>query len=135
MRPTVVALVLGLGCAGPPCGAAARVHLGADVQVCATVAATEQARRDGLTALPPLGPGDGLLLQYPATVEACITTAPMAYAIDVVFLDATDRVVDVACDRGADDPLVCTPGTRAVLEVLPRAACPGWVGAAAQVQR
>jgi hypothetical protein len=98
------------------------------VSWCARVATSSADRRAGLTALPPLEEGQGLLLDFPTRGEVCITTAPMQYNIDVLFLDAGGRVTLTGCDRGPRHPLICGEALR-VLEVLPQAGCGALRGA------
>lgn len=53
------------------------------------IAATWWSRLRGLLGRPPLQPGEGLLLRG----ENAIHTFGMTFAIDVLFLDRTGRVV------------------------------------------
>ncbi len=128
--------LLASGCA--PCGGEVWVRVeapdGAGTEVCAAVLTSDEERRAGLTALPTLEPGEGVLLRARVEAQLCITTAPLSYAIDVVFADASGRVVEVACNRSATDEGVCVDGVIDVLELLPQPGCSEWAGGSLEVQ-
>jgi uncharacterized membrane protein (UPF0127 family) len=114
-----------------PCGADARASVraaGDDVSVCATVLTRDADRRAGLTLFPKLEVDRGLVLRARLDTRLCITTAPLDYAIDIVFADHLGEVKAVACDRSPTDATVCAEDVRDVLELLPRPGCEGWVG-------
>lgn len=82
------------------------------------VAATAQARREGLQTRPPLGSDEGLLLEFPIEGEACIHNSAVAYAIDVVFVGADDAVVrDVVTMQAFEAPAACVDDVKRVLEL------------------
>ena len=82
----------------------------------------------GLTLFPKLEVDRGLVLRARVDTRLCITTAPLDYAIDIVFADHLGEVKAVACDRSPTDATVCAEDVRDVLELLPRPGCEGWVG-------
>lgn len=96
--------------------------------VTAAIVTRDEDRLAGLGARPPLAPDAALLLRSPRTTQLCITTAPMAYPIDVLFLDVNGRIRDAACARNASDEDVCADNVRDVLEIRPRAGCATWSG-------
>lgn len=96
--------------------------------VTATVVTRDEDRRAGLVGRPPLTPHQALLLRSPRTATLCITTAPMSYPIDVLFLDPEGRIQRAACARDATQEDVCADGVRDVLELRPRAGCATWAG-------
>ncbi len=71
------------------------------------------SRGVGLLLTGTLAPGEGLLL----TKTSAITMLGMRYAIDVVFLDASVRVVDVAPRLMAWVPVRVGRGARDTLEL------------------
>ena len=88
------------------------------LEVDITYATTAEERQEGLSSLPPLGEGQGLLIRFPITTEVCIHNGPVAYPIDAVFLDDEGDVVAVERSMAALEPLArCHPGVRDVLEV------------------
>jgi len=76
------------------------------------VAETALARLRGLLGRSGLSSGEGMLLRPTSSIH----TAFMRFAIDVVFLDRSDRVVKVASELRPWRVAAC-PGARAVLEV------------------
>lgn len=128
-------LLLGalLACDRADCGDREQLRLVAaddsERAICAAVASSARERRAGLTAWPPLEADQGLLLDFPVTDQLCITTAPMPYAIDVLFLSEAGEVTSVACDRGPTDPVVCADPARQVLELPASQGCRRWLGA------
>lgn len=91
---------------------------GRSLEVCASIAATDAAREQGLAGLSGLSEGDGLLIVFPVEGEACITNAPVGFAIDAVFTSDSGEVV--AVERGVpaeDEAARCADPVRRVLEV------------------
>jgi uncharacterized protein len=76
------------------------------------LAETPLARLRGLLGRSGLPSGEGLLLRPAGSIH----TAFMRFAIDAVFLDATDRVVKVASALRPWRAAACR-GARAVLEL------------------
>ena len=111
-----------------PCGDRARVELDGAFALCAAVATSDEERRAGLSAVPPLGQGDAMLLDFPLQTRVCITTARPGYDIDVLYADQGGHIVAADCGRGPEDPIQCVEDVRRVLELLPREACSDWVG-------
>jgi uncharacterized membrane protein (UPF0127 family) len=120
-----------LGCS--PCGGRASVTWAGEAPVCADVLTRDADRRRGLMGRPPLGADEGLLLRARRDTRLCITTADMAYDLDVVFAASDGTIRSVACGRGPDDPTVCAEGVRDVLELRPRSRCDRWVGGRLEV--
>jgi len=71
-----------------------------------------RARLLGLLALPPLQPGEALVLKPCASVHTCF----MRYAIDVVYLDRDDCVLKVVPALAPWRVSACL-GARATLEL------------------
>jgi len=59
------------------------------------LATTPQELIQGLGGLPSIEPGTGMLLCLPSMQAAQMTTAPMLFPIDVVWMDYKGRVVDL----------------------------------------
>lgn len=99
-----------------PCGE--RVVTVGTLEVCAEVASTEAARRQGLTSRSTLAEDEGLLLDFPFADEICIVNQGVGFAIDAIYVDPTDRVtrVERSIDAGDARPR-CQPDTQRVLEV------------------
>lgn len=81
------------------------------------IASTFRARLAGLTRTPPLPPGLGLLLPACRSVH----TFGMAFALDLIWLDAAGAVLRVDADV-APRRLRSCPGARSVVEVTSGAA-------------
>lgn len=92
-----------------------RLEVDGDSRPCRVVAARGfVGRAAGLLALPPLKPGEALLISPCGSVHSF----GMRYAIDVVFCDREGRVLRVA--RALQPRRLCVGGWRArwVLELL-----------------
>lgn len=96
--------------------------------LCAGVARTEEERRAGLTAWPPLDQQTALLLVFSTEGELCITTEVIDQTIDILFARSDGEVGAVACERSPADPIVCADEAQVVLERLPDPGCASWVG-------
>ncbi|MCA9582827.1 MAG: DUF192 domain-containing protein [Myxococcales bacterium] len=121
--------LLSVGCTSPAAVALVDESGTVPLEVFVTFARSENERREGLRALPPLGMDEGLLLEFPVTGEVCIDNGGVPYAIDVIFLGDDRHVMDIArnLEANASDPS-CVEGTRSVLEVrggVASAASPG----------
>jgi uncharacterized membrane protein (UPF0127 family) len=81
------------------------------------VAATASARSHGLRGRSELSKSQGLLLQWPEEVEACITNSGVAFPIDVVFLDESECVVGIESFGSGDGAVICYQAVASVLEV------------------
>ena len=77
------------------------------------LAAGPVARALGLLACPALPPGEALLLRPCGAIH----TFGMQYSLDVIFLDARDRVVRVARNVGAGRIVWGGRGAHAALEL------------------
>jgi len=87
--------------------------------LCATVASTETARREGLGARAALQPGEALLLTFPVTGELCVHGAGVPYPFTAAWLHETRRVLAVE-HFAADEPEPrCHDDARELLELLP----------------
>ena len=122
-----------LACSEEPCGDLREVQLQMEgmaetTSLCAHEAITEEERKAGLLAYPPLQDNEALLIVFPMEGEVCITTEKMAYAIDVLFLNEEGLVVESGCDRDATEPIVCVDGVKEVLERLPQSNCEELIG-------
>ena len=88
------------------------------LEVDITYATTAEERQEGLSALPPLGEWQGLLIRFPIMTEVCIHNGPVAYPIDAVFMDDGGDVVAVERSMAAFEVQArCHPGVRDVLEL------------------
>jgi len=117
-----------LACSEPPCGSLQEGTLQSsdmadESSFCAYTAITEEERKEGLLAYPPLKDHEALLIIFPIEGEVCITTEELSYAIDVIFINEQGDVVETGCDRGPQDPLLCVDGVKEVLETLPQPDC------------
>ena len=92
----------------------ARVEREDGTPVCerCTVASSPHARLRGLLGRRDLPPGEGLMLRRCASVHTCL----LGFPIDVVLLDAEDRVMRVA-HRLPPWRVAGHRGTKAVLEL------------------
>jgi uncharacterized membrane protein (UPF0127 family) len=115
---------LGLGACGDGCPDEVRVrgaHGESRIACCVERARTEDERRRGLSGRRSLGSRHGLpaglLLEFPLEGEACITNAPVSFAIDVVFAARDGTIVRVDRDVAPGDPTArCAGRTYSVLE-------------------
>ena len=88
------------------------------LHACASLAETAPERRRGLKDRESLGPNEGLLIVFPTEGEVCIENGGVAFAIDVVYLDASGEVVAVERDVPAgDDTARCHDPVQRVLEL------------------
>ena len=125
---------LGAGCGEAGCPDE-EVHVrwsGGELNVCAAVAQTGAERAAGLSTRPPLGDGEGLVLDFPLEGEVCLVNGGVPYAVDGIHVAEDGRVVGVTCGMPADDPTAhCVQDTRWVLEVASPVGCGVPVGASA----
>lgn len=99
------------------------------LQVVADVARTAVARREGLAGRDSLDEGRGLLLVFPTEGEVCIDNAPVDFAIDALFADATGQVVAIERSVPAGDPTPrCHEPVAQVLELADGVALSAQVG-------
>lgn len=129
-RPALLAVLLAAcgGEAAPPCDGEPLFVRGADgaelLRLCAEVATSEAARREGLAGHAPLGPDEALLLRFPVTGELCIHNAGVDFPIDALFLDEAG-VVRASERFEADEPAArCHPAVADVLELAAGAQVP-----------
>lgn len=73
------------------------------VSLCAFETHSEAELRAGLAGIAPLAPDEALVLVYPLETDACITNAPVSYAIDAAFVDASGEVVAIERAIAAGD--------------------------------
>ena len=93
------------------------VEIGEETAICAEVADTEAERSAGLRGRDPLGPGEGLLLEFSVEDEICIVNDGVGFSIDAAFADAEGTVVAVERAIPAGDPTPrCHAPTRRVVE-------------------
>jgi uncharacterized membrane protein (UPF0127 family) len=85
-------------------------------------ARTAEERRAGLSAIPPLGPDEGLLLELPQASTACITNAPVSYGVDAVYARADSVVVAVETFAAGEADARCHDAVLQILEVRAGAA-------------
>ncbi len=114
----VLAFVALAGCA---CGGVtARVlspEGSARLEVCATEARTPEERVRGLSKRTSLPSDEGLVIEFPAEGQACITNEPVPFPIDTVFASADGTVVAVEHFAANEAPARCHDTTLDVLEV------------------
>lgn len=66
-----------------------------NVPVSVTVAATPQAREQGLSGAQPLRPGQGMLFVFPAEGKQGFWMKDMNYPLDIIWADASGSVVTI----------------------------------------
>jgi uncharacterized membrane protein (UPF0127 family) len=93
---TVVTLALSIAGCGRSCVTLRLVRDDVElVSLCAFETRTEAELRAGLATIAPLAPDEALVLVYPLETDACINNAPVSYAIDAAFVDASGVVVAI----------------------------------------
>ncbi len=117
MRRSLLIALVAFGC-GPDCDEL-RIERGSELvaSFCVTHAVTESERRQGLAGSSGLAPSDALVIEFPLEGDACITNAPVTFAIDIAFAgdDGVVRRIDRSIAAG-DATSRCEPATRRVLE-------------------
>ena len=76
----------------------------AGVRIAVEVAATEAARRRGLSGREALAPEAGMWFVFPREEQRVFWMAGMRFPLDIVFLDARRRVVEVVSDAPPPPP-------------------------------
>lgn len=129
-RSTLLALLVAACGGGDEPGCAGELLVvrvagqGEVLRLCAEVATSEAARREGLAGHAPLGPHEALLLRFPVTGALCVHNAGVAFPIDALFLDAAG-VVRASETFAADERAArCHPDVADVLELAAGAEVP-----------
>lgn len=93
--------------------------------LCLREASSEAERRMGLIGAPAPEEGEGLLIHFPVTGEACISNADVDYSIHIAFLDESFRAhrVEATVPAGSGT-LYCTDKTAHVLELSAQSQAP-----------
>ncbi|MFT5431842.1 MAG: uncharacterized membrane protein (UPF0127 family) [Myxococcota bacterium] len=89
---------------------------GGTATICAAIADDAPSRVRGLIGSEPLGPDEGLLLDFPAEDRVCITNEQVDFAIEAVFIGDGRAVVAIETFVARQPGLTCHDGTRYVLE-------------------
>lgn len=93
--------------------------------LCLNEASTEAERRMGLIGAPAPDVGEGLLIHFPLTGEACISNADIDYSIHIAFLDERFRVQEAhASVPAGSGTLYCVENTAHVLELSTESPAP-----------
>ncbi len=79
-------------------------------------ATTPDARAQGLIGHAALGPNDAMVLEYPVVDQACITNAPVDFAITAIFVDGSGKIVGVDSLAAHDTNVPCHDGVLDVVE-------------------
>lgn len=115
--PRTLALTLAALATACACPGGRTISLDDGTTICAEVADTEAARRDGLRGRDPLAPDEGLLLAFSVEDELCIVNDGVAFPIDAAWANADGVVIAIERDVPAGDPTVrCHGPARYVLE-------------------
>ncbi len=94
----------------------ATIAIGGDLWA-VDVALTQAEQHQGLGGLVSLPTGHGMLFDFGADVPVTITTAPMLFNIDILFIDSTGEVIDVVDNVSPGYLITESTPVRYVLEV------------------